>query len=110
MNTPHPGGLKHMIGIGETLNTVNENGFPEETDTVLHTVWAAVEDDSSRRYHGADADNAERGLIFMIRWIEGIRPGMWVQWNNEKHLITHIGEYDFMRRYLRLHTQSTKGV
>ena len=62
MYVPHPGDLRHKIDIGVTTNVVNENGYPVETDSVLHHVWAGVEDESSRWFHAADADNAERGL------------------------------------------------
>ena len=107
---PHPGDLRHKIDIGVTTNVVNENGYPVETDSVLHHVWAGVEDESSRWFHAADADNAERGLIFIIRFLPDIAPGMWILWNGEKQLITKIGEYDFKRRYMKLMTVSAKGV
>ena len=44
MYVPHPGDLRHKIAIGVTTNVVNENGYPVETDSVLHHVWAGVED------------------------------------------------------------------
>ena len=109
-NIPHPGQLRHMIEIGKTSNTVNENGYPEDTDTVICWVWAAAEDDSSRYFFAGGAETAERGLCFIIRWREDIQPGMWVRWNQEKYTITKLGEYDFKRRYLKLTTVSTKGV
>lgn len=110
MYVPHPGDLRHKIAIGITTNVVNENGYPVETDSVLHHVWAGIEDDSSCWFHAADADNAERGLIFIIRFLPDIVPGMWILWNGEKQLITKIGEYDFKRRYMKLTTVSGKGV
>ena len=110
MYVPHPGDLRHKIDIGVTTNVVNENGYPVETDSVLHRVWAGVEDESSRWFHAADADNAERGLVFIIRFLPDIAPGMWILWNGEKQLITKIGEYDFKHRYMKLTTVSAKGV
>ena len=110
MRVPHPGELRHMVEIGQTVNTVNENGYPEAVDQVVCRVWAAAEDDSSRYFFSGDAENAERGLAFMIRWRTGIRPGMWVKWNGEKQLITTLGASDFKRRYLKLTTESMQGV
>lgn len=110
MRVPHPGDLRHLVKIGQTINTVNENGYPVEMDQVLCRVWAAAEDDSSRFFFSADAENAERGLCFIIRWRSDIRPGLWIMWNNEKQLITKLGEYDFKRRYMKLTTESVKGV
>ena len=108
-NIPHPGQLRHRVSIGKTENAVNENGFPVSTDTVLYTVWAGIEDASSKWFYASDADNAEKGLVFMIRWIDGIVPGMWIKWENQKHIITQTGAYDFKKRYLKLTTQRLNG-
>jgi len=110
MSSPHPGQLRHMVAIGQTVNAVNENGYPAETDTVVCRVWAAVRDESSSYTHTGDADNAERGLRFVIRWRDDVRPGMWVLWRDEKQRITRLGEFDFKHRYLQLVTESMKGV
>ena len=110
MHIPHPGQLRHLVEIGQTVNTVNENGYPEAVDQVICRVWAGAEDDSSRYFFSADAENAERGLAFIIRWRGDIRPGMWVRWNGEKQLITKQGEFDFRRRYMKLTTEAVKGV
>lgn len=110
MNIPHPGQLRHRLQIGHTVNTVNENGYPVETDTVICSVWTGIEDDSSRYFFSGDTENAERGLAFIIRWRSDVRPGMWVLWNGEKRVITQIGEYDFKGRYMRLVTSASKGV
>ena len=110
MRIPHPGELRHLVESGQTVNAINENGYPQPVDQVLCRVWAAAEDDSSRYIFSADAENAERGLAFIIRWRADIRPGMWVMWNGEKQLITKLGEYDFKRRYMKLSTEAIKGV
>lgn len=108
---PHPGQLRHLVDIGRTVSVTNENGYPQETETVLCTVWAAMEDDSSRYTFAGQAESAQRGLCFVIRWRGDIQPGMWVMWNGEKQTITKLGEYDFKRRYLKLTTVSAvKGV
>ena len=110
MKMPHPGQLRHLVEIGQTVNGKNENGYPAPEDSIICRVWAAVEYDSSRFYFTGDADNAERGLAFIIRWRADIRPGMWIIWNGETQTITKLGEYDFKRRYLKLTTESIKGV
>lgn len=112
-NIPHPGQLRHLVEIGRTVNAMNENGYPEEADEIVCRVWAAVEDDSSRRTvieFVGQAETTERGLCFAIRWRGDILPGMWVLWQGEKQTITKLGEYDFKRRYLKLTTVSAKGV
>ena len=107
---PHPGQLRHMVEIGRTVNAVNENGYPIETDEVVCRVWAAVEDDSSRYFIAGDAETAERGLCFIIRWREDIQPGMWVRFRDEKWVISTLGEYAFRRNYLGLKASISKGV
>ena len=110
---PHPGRLRHMVEIGRTVNAINGNGYPEETDEIVCRVWAAIEDDSSRRaviQFVGQAETAERGLCFAIRWRGDIQPGMWVLWRGEKQTITKLGEFDFKRRYLKLTTVGSKEV
>ena len=41
---PHPGDLRNLVEIGYTENIINENGYPESTDTVVCKVWAAATD------------------------------------------------------------------
>ena len=107
---PHPGQLRHLVDIGRTVHAENENGYPVETDEVLCQVWAAVEDGSSHYLIAGDTGTAARGLIYIIRWRGDIRPGMWVSFRDEKHRIEKVEEYDFKRRYLKLTTESSKGV
>lgn len=109
-NSPHPGQLRHMVEIGRTVTTTNENGYPESTDEIICRVWAGIEDDFSRYLIAGDAETAERGLRFIIRWRGDIAPGMWVRFREEKYGITMLGEYDFKRRYLKLTTTSVKAV
>ena len=109
-NSPHPGQLRHMVEIVRTVNAANENGYPVETDEIVCRVWAGIEDDSSRYLIAGNAETAERGLRFIIRWRGDITPGMWVRFRDEKHGITKLGEYDFKHRYLKLTTTSVKAV
>ena len=110
MKIPHPGELRQLVEIGKTVNIVNENGFPVETEQVVCQVWAKAEDGDSRYFTSGDAENTERGIWFTIRWRNDVRPGMWVLWNGQKQIITEICELDFKRRYLRLTTKAVKGV
>jgi len=107
---PHPGDLRHMVTIGSTVNDVNENGYPEEAESVLCRVWAGMEDASGRWFESADAENAQRGIRFIIRWRSDVRAGMWVEYEGQRHTITEIGEYDFRRRYMQLTTERVEGV
>ena len=68
MKIPHPGELRQLVEIGKTVNIVNENGFPVETEQVVCQVWAKAEDCDSRYFTAGDAENTERSIWFTIRW------------------------------------------
>ena len=110
MKTPRPGDLRHRISIGSAGSEINENGYPEDGDSVLCTVWAGVEDASGKWLESADAENALRGIHFIIRWRTGIMPGMWIEHESKRYTITAIGEYDFKRRYMELSAERVEGV
>ena len=58
-SNPHPGSLRHLVEIGYTENTVNENGYPEPNDVVICKVWSAVTDAGNQHYRSADVMNTE---------------------------------------------------
>jgi len=109
-STPHPGELRHRIEIGKTENTVNENGYPEATDTVICTVWASVSDSSSRRFQTADSSVTEAGRLFVVRFRDDIQLEMWVRFQTEKWTIAALDGYGHQRRYLGLQAYRAKGV
>ena len=53
-SNPHPGNLRHLVEIGYTENTINENGYPEPKDVVVCKVWSAVTDAGNQHYRSAD--------------------------------------------------------
>ena len=110
MKMPHPGDLRHMITIGNTVNDVNENGYPEERDSIVYRVWAGMEDASGKWFWSADAENAQRGIRFIIRWRQDITAGMWVEYEGKRYTVTEIGEFDFKRRYMQLTAERVEGV
>ena len=81
--TPHPGDLCHLVEIGYTENAINANGYPEPKDVVVCRVWASAVD---------------------------VKPGMWVKFQDEKWIISTLGEYSFKRTYLGLKASIAKGV
>ena len=108
--TPHPGDLKHRIEIGYTINTVNENGYPEEQDVIFCRVWASATDAGNQHYRSADVMNTEAVVNFTIRFRDDVKPGMWVRFREEKWIISTLGEYSFTRSYLGLKASMQKGI
>ena len=109
-SSPHPGDLKHLVEIGYTENTVNENGYSEPTDTVVCRVWAAAVDAGNQHFRSADVMNTEAVINFTIRYRTDVKPGMWVRFQGEKWNISTLGEYQFKRTYLGLKATLSKGV
>ena len=91
--TPHPGDLCHLVEIGYTENMVNENGYPEPKDVVLCRVWASAVDAGNQHYRAADVMNTEQVINFTIRYRRDVKPGMWVKFQDEKWIISTLGEY-----------------
>ena len=109
-SNPHPGNLRHLVEIGYTENTINENGYPDERDVVLCRVWASATDAGNQHYRGADVMNTEAVVNFTIRYRPDVKPGMWVLFQGEKWNISTLGEYSFRKKYLGLKASIAKGV
>jgi len=109
---PHPGRLDHRITIGYTENVINENGFPNEQDYILCTIWGALEVAGNEYYRAADALNTEQVINFTIRYRGDIKPGMWVKWSGdtEKWVIRVLNFYNFKKQYLGLKADRQLGV
>ena len=109
-SNPRPGDLRHLVEIGYTENTVNENGYPEPADIVVCKAWASADDAGNQTFFAADTENAEAVINFTIRYRSDVCPGMWVRFRDGKRVITTIGEYAFTHRYLGLKTSLVMGV
>ena len=110
MRIPHPGELRHLVEIGQTVNAINENGYPAPEDVVLCKVWASAVDAGNQHYRSADVMNTEQVINFTIRYRSDVKPGMWVKFRGEKWNITTLGEYSFAKTYLGLKASIAKGV
>ena len=108
--TPHPGDLCHLVEIGYTENAINANGYPEPKDVVLCRVWASAIDAGNQHYRAADVMNTEQVINFTIRYRKDVKPGMWVKFQDEKWIISTLGEYSFKKTYLGLKASIAKGV
>ena len=109
-SSPHPGDLKHLVEIGYTENTINENGYPEPKDVAVCKVWAAAIDAGNQHYRAADAKNTKAVVNFTIRYRSDIKPGMWVRFRDMKWNISTLGEYGFARIYLGLKASIAEGI
>ena len=58
----------------------------------------------------ADVVNTEQVINFTIRYRKDVKPGMWVKFQDEKWIISTLGEYSFKKTYLGLKASIAKGV
>lgn len=107
---PHPGDLRHLVEIGYTENTINENGYPVPHDVVVCKVWAAAVDAGNQHYRAADVMNTEAVINFTIRYRTDVVPGMWIRFRGRKWYISTLGEYGFRNNYLGLKASIAEGV
>lgn len=107
---PRPGELNQRVTIIKKTNVINENGYPEETQQKVCTVWAKVEQSGDANGKQANATGIVQALNFAIRFRKDVLAGMWVKFDGALWQITALGHYDFKGNYLGLKTIMTQGV
>ncbi|MEG1515273.1 MAG: phage head closure protein [Clostridia bacterium] len=105
---PGAGELRNLITIGRTLARTNENGYPYGVDEAIATTYAAARDASAKEMYEAAARQIEGVINFTIRYREGIREGMWVQYRGEKLRIMQVNDRDHRRDFLTLKCCETR--
>lgn len=85
--------------------TVTQDAYGEEIEdwTDLATIWANVRQESGREFFANATTNAERKVIFRIRWLAGIAVTDKVQYEGRDHDIHEVKELG-RREGLELHT------
>jgi len=96
------GEMKHRIIFKKIIVTVNENGFEVEEWQDFKAVWSKVSNLSGREYYQAAAVQAEKTLIFLIRYIDGIDTSMRIQFNNRQYNIIFIDNMKYSKTYIEL--------
>ena len=76
---------------------------------IAETIASAV-DAGNQHYRAADVMNTEQVINFTIRYRKDVKPGMWVKFQDEKWIISTLGEYSFKKTYLGLKASIAKGV
>ena len=76
----NPGKLNRRITIIEDINRganiTDNNGAPIENWKTWKTLWSNKKGLSGRLFYAAEAVNAETDVIFIIRYVKGIRTDM----------------------------------
>lgn len=98
----NPGLLRHRITIQEHTETINENGFPEETWQDKHYLWAMIKTLQGREYYQAAATQNENTVRFVVRYTAGITPDMRILHKGRTFDIVSVINDDEMNKTLTI--------
>lgn len=104
------GDLRHRIEIGRYVGGKDQSGdpLPPQWQTVA-TVWAAVEALTGRLYFEARQTAEQSDHQVIIRWRQGIEPGMKVRMADGRELtIQAVLDKEGTRRWLQLICREVK--
>lgn len=98
------GEMKHRITFQQLAVTTNENGFEIKEWQDFKTVWAKTTTLSGREYYQAAAIQAEKTLVFLIRYIEGIDESIRIRYGDKEFNITYIDNFKHQKKYIEIKT------
>jgi SPP1 family predicted phage head-tail adaptor len=96
------GELKQRITFQKQVTARNENGFEVESWQDYKTVWAKVENLSGREYYQAAAVQAEKTIIFVVRYIAEIGTMMRILFEGKQYNITSVDNKKYENKYLEI--------
>ncbi len=73
-------------------NTVGDNGNVIPTSTLVGSVFLRRETPSARTVISGARDASQLEDIFVMRWIDGVKPGFQVEVESVRYRITRIDE------------------
>lgn len=94
--------MKNRITFQQLVISTNENGFEVKAWLDYKTVWAKATGLSGREYYQAAAVQAEKALVFLIRYIEGIDESMKIKFGDKEFEITYIDGLKHQKKYIEI--------
>lgn len=110
------GELNRRIRIMQITSTQDAWGAPEDVATEVCKCWAAVRDASYRANESfsAAAGRTVEVVNFIIRHVAveryGVRPGMYVDYDNKRHKIIGLYNGEHGRDFVTLNTEQVQEV
>lgn len=101
---PTAGELNQRIEIVSPVAEVTENGYPVTRDEKICSVWAQVVQSGDSTNPEAGANAQAMALNFVIRYRDGIRPGMVVLFDGGRYEIVAVGGFNFKKRFVGMKT------
>lgn len=96
------GEMKHRITLQQLVISTNENGFEVKAWQDYKTVWAKATSLAGREYYQAAAIQAEKTLVFLTRYIEGINESMRIKFGDKVYNITFINSLEYQKKYIEI--------
>ncbi len=101
--TVDPGEMRAEISIIRRDVSINGNGYPSFTDTVVRTCRAKFSQTSGTEIIKSNADFAELKVRFLVRWTSTpIERRMLVKYSDAEYEIKYINSYGDSKKYVEL--------
>ncbi len=99
----NPGEFKKKIDIIEIVNDQDKDGFPIQTNRVVHSCWAKFSRTSGTELVRANADFSEVAARFLIRFTKKeINTKMYVRYAGKLYDILYINNYEDSDEYIEI--------
>lgn len=107
---PTAGDLNQRIRILAMQNTLDADGYAEETEKQICRVWAQVVQSGDSTFETANNNMQATALNFAIRYRKDIREGMFVEFEDERYRIVAIGGFEFKKDFIGMKTVKAEAI
>lgn len=107
---PKPGMLREHIGIYQAVNTINAEGYPVNTPTLICNTRAFAVNAGNEEFRSADTMSSEIVVNFSIRYRKDVTVGQWIKFREKWYNIIFVDSYGFTKQYLGLKATLTEGI
>ena len=92
------------IELLQAVNTINENGYAEETlKQICPPVWAYYRNLSGKEYYAANAEQVQEEVLFVINYRADITTALLIRFNGALWDITRVDNYEGYKGDLKLY-------
>lgn len=105
------GELNKRIKIVSSESVLDEEGFPVNTETIIHECWTKVSQVSGTELIKANAEFTNVSTRFLIRYTtKDINEDMAIIFNGKRYNITYINNYNYSNEFIEILTNKKDKV
>lgn len=101
---PSAGELNQRLEIVSVINTIDAEGYPEETSVSVCECWGQAIISGDAAYEAANAATETGAYLFTIRWRNDVKVGMYVHFEGKYYLINALNDFDNKKAFLGMKT------